>query len=82
MNRYCGMQGFELSQPVWVESVTKWASLSAPDPLAADETNQLCRIQLPLAARVQLLLQQYPHLVNHPDVGKAAITNRAMVARN
>jgi len=30
-------------------------------------------IQLPLAARVQLLLQQYPHLVNHPDVLKAKL---------
>jgi len=52
---------------------SNWASLSAPDPLAADETSQLCRIQLPLAARVQLLLQQYPHLVNHPDVLKAKL---------
>jgi len=30
-------------------------------------------IQLPLAARVQLLLQQYPHLVNHPMFLKAKL---------
>jgi len=38
------LQGFELTQPVWVEAEKQnQASLSAPDPLAEDETSQLCR---------------------------------------
>ena len=42
-----------------------WTSLFAPISCV--------EIQLPLAARVQLLLQQYSHLMTHPDVLKAKL---------
>jgi len=77
------MQGFELSQPVWVESESnKIGRVYLPQTLWQRQTSCV-EIQLPLAARVQLLLQQYPHLVNHPDVLKAKLQlQTAMVARN
>jgi len=78
------MQGFELSQPVGrIEN--KIGRVYLPQTLWQQMKQASCvEIQLPLAARVQLLLQQYPHLVNHPDVLKQSCnySNRAMVARN
>ena len=69
------LQGFELSQPVWVESESnKIGRVYLPQSLWQQMKQASCvEIQVPLVARVQLLLQQYPHLVNHPDVLKAKL---------
>lgn len=69
------LQSFEPSKPVWVESESnKIGRVYLPQFLWQKMKQARCvEIQLPLAARVQLLLQQYPHLVTHPDVLKAKL---------
>ena len=69
------LQSFEPSAPVWVESESnKIGRVYLPQSLWQKMKQASCvEIQLPLAARVQLLLQQYPHLMAHPDVLKAKL---------
>lgn len=69
------LQSFETSEPVWVESESnKIGRVYLPQSLWQNMKQASCvEIQLPLAARVQFLLQEYPHLVTHRDVLKAKL---------
>jgi len=69
------LQSFEPSKTVWVESESnKIGRVYLPQSLWQKMKQASClEIQLPLAARVQFLLQEYPHLVTHPDVLKAKL---------
>lgn len=69
------LQSFDASQPVWVESESnKIGRVYLPQSLWERMKQANCvEIQLPVAARVQFLLQEYPHLVTHPDVLKAKL---------
>ncbi len=69
------LQTFDPSKPVWVESESnKIGQVYLPQSLWQKMKQAACvEIQLPLAARVQFLLQAYPHLVTHSDLLKAKI---------
>jgi tRNA 2-selenouridine synthase len=66
------LQQFEPSQPIWVESESsKIGQVYLPPALWQEMKQASClEIELPLAARVDWLLQQYPHFVTHPDLLK------------
>lgn len=69
------LQKFEPSKTVWVESESnKIGRVYLPQSLWQKMKQASCiEIQLPLAARVQFLLQEYPHLVTHSNVLKAKL---------
>lgn len=69
------LQSFEPSEPVWVESESnKIGRVYLPQALWQKMKQATCvEIQLPLSSRVQFLLQEYPHLMTHPDVLKAKL---------
>ncbi len=69
------LQSFDSSQPVWVESESnKIGQVYLPQSLWQKMKQASCvEIQLPIAARIQFLLQEYPHLVTHKDVLKAKL---------
>ena len=69
------LQSFNPSLPVWVESESnKIGRVYLPQSLWQKMKQASCvEIQLPLAARVQFLLQQYPHLMTYPNVLKAKL---------
>ncbi len=66
------LQQFNSHQPVWVESEsTKIGQIYLPQSLWEKmRLGNSVEVQLPVAARVHLLLQEYPHLVNHTDILK------------
>lgn len=69
------LQRFEPSKIVWLESESnKIGRVYLPQSLWQKMKQASCvEIQLPLAARVQFLLQEYPHLVTHTNVLKAKL---------
>ena len=69
------LQSFDRNAPVWVEAESnKIGRVYLPQSLWQKMKQARCvEIQLPYSARVQLLLQQYPHLITHPDVLKAKL---------
>jgi tRNA 2-selenouridine synthase len=69
------LQSFDPNQSVWVEAESnKIGQVYLPQSLWQKMKHASCvEIQLPLDARVQLLLQEYPHLVTHHDVLKAKL---------
>ncbi|OUL20114.1 tRNA 2-selenouridine(34) synthase MnmH [Nostoc sp. RF31YmG] len=66
------LQSFDPHQPVWIESESsKIGRVYLPQSLWNKMRQASCvEIQLPIAARVQFLLQEYTHLVAHPDILK------------
>jgi tRNA 2-selenouridine synthase len=66
------LQQLDPNQTVWLESESnKIGELHLP-PLLWEQMKQASciEIQLPIAARVEWLLQEYPHLANNPDILK------------
>lgn len=63
------LQGFDPAQPVWVEAESKHIGrLRVPEHLMTRIRASPCtRVDLPTAARVQLLIEDYAHLIAHPD---------------
>ncbi|HEY9597248.1 MAG TPA: tRNA 2-selenouridine(34) synthase MnmH [Cyanophyceae cyanobacterium] len=63
---------FDTSQPVWVEAESnKIGQLYLPPRLWQQMKQSGCiEVQIPLAARIEWLLQEYPHFVAHPDILK------------
>lgn len=63
---------FDMNKPVWVEAESnKIGQLYLPTCLWQQMKQSGCiEIQLPLAARIKWLLQEYPHFVTHPDILK------------
>lgn len=66
------LQQFNPHQPVWVESESaKIGQVYLPQSLWEKMKQGSClEIQLPVNARVQLILQEYPHLMTHTDILK------------
>jgi tRNA 2-selenouridine synthase len=64
-------QQFDPQQPVWVEAESnKVGQIYLPRSLWQCMTEASgVEVRLPLAQRVQHLLQNYPHLIAHPQVG-------------
>lgn len=69
------LQSFNPHQPVWVESESmKIGQIYLPQSLWEKMKQANCiEIQLPVTARVQFLLQEYPHLVTYPNILKAKL---------
>jgi tRNA 2-selenouridine synthase len=66
------LQRFETSKPVWVEAESnKIGQVYLPLSLWQQMKQASCiEIELPQAARIEYLLQAYPHLVTHPNLLK------------
>ena len=69
------LQRFNPAQIVWVESESnKIGKVYLPINLWQQMKQSSCiEIQVPIAARVDFILQEYPHLINHPDILQAKI---------
>jgi tRNA 2-selenouridine synthase len=66
------LQSFDPHQPVWIESESnKIGQVYLPQSLWQNMRRASCvEIQLPIAARVNFLLQEYTHLISSPDILK------------
>lgn len=66
------LQKFNPHQPVWVESESqKIGNIYLPQFLWEKMKQANCiEIQIPIAARVKFLLEEYPHLVDNADILK------------
>lgn len=66
------LQSFDTSKPVWVEAESnKIGQVYLPSSLWQQIKQAKCvEVELPQAARVEWLLQEYPHLITHPDLLK------------
>ncbi|ARV61189.1 tRNA 2-selenouridine(34) synthase MnmH [Nostocales cyanobacterium HT-58-2] len=69
------MQCLNPAEIVWIESESnKIGQVYLPPSLWEKMKQTSCvEIQLPIAARVQYLLQEYSHLTTHPDILKAKL---------
>lgn len=69
------LQSFNPAETVWLESESnKIGQVYLPQSLWEKMKQASCvEIQLPIAQRVQFLLQQYPHLTTHSDILKAKL---------
>lgn len=69
------LQSFDSRFLVWVESESnKIGQVYVPQSLWLQMKQASCvEIHVPTAARVKFLLQQYPHLIEHPDVLQAKL---------
>ncbi|MBD2354338.1 tRNA 2-selenouridine(34) synthase MnmH [Tolypothrix sp. FACHB-123] len=66
------LQKFDPHQPVWIESESnKIGQIYLPQSLWQKMRQASCvEIQLPIAARVNFLLQEYSHLISSPEILK------------
>ncbi len=66
------LKSFDVSKPVWVEAESnKIGQVYLPPSLWQQMKQAKCvEVQLPQFARIEWLLQEYPHLVTHPDLLK------------
>lgn len=66
------LQNFDVSKPVWVEAESnKIGQIYLPPSLWQKMKQASCvEVEFPIAARIEWLLQEYPHLVTHPDILK------------
>lgn len=71
------LKRFDASKPVWVEAESnKIGQVYLPPSLWQQMKHANCvEVQLPQAARIEWLLQEYPHLVTHPDLLKRKLEN-------
>ncbi len=69
------LQRFNPAQIVWIESESnKIGKVYLPINLWQQMKQSSCiEIQVPMAARVDFIIQEYPHLINHPDILQAKI---------
>lgn len=69
------LQSFVSCKPVWVEAESnKIGCIYLPKSLWQEIIQASCiEVQMPLASRTQLLLQEYSHLTAHPNVLKAKL---------
>jgi tRNA 2-selenouridine synthase len=65
-------QGFDDTKTVWVEAESnKIGQIYLPPSLWQKMKQANCvEVELPMVARIEWLLQEYPHLVTHPDILK------------
>ncbi len=71
------LQNLNSNKPVWVEAESnKVGRIYLPQALWQKLTQASCiEIRVPLAARVEWILQGYPHLIAHPEVLKSKLQN-------
>ena len=64
------LRGLDAQQPVFVESESaKIGQVQVPEDLLASirQRSQLLRLQVPLEARLKLLLEEYGHFAQYPE---------------
>ncbi len=66
---WSALSGFDPARPVFVESESKKiGALRVPEALiTAMHASRCVRLEVPLAARVQLLREEYPHFLRDPE---------------
>lgn len=66
------LQSFDANKPVWLEAESnKIGQVYLPPALWQQMKQSRCiEIKLPSAIRVEWLLQEYPHLITHPEILK------------
>jgi tRNA 2-selenouridine synthase len=66
---WSALSGFDPARPVFVESESKKiGALRVPEALiTAMHASHCVRLEVPLAARVQLLREEYPHFLRDPE---------------
>lgn len=66
------LQRFNPQETVWIESESsKIGQVYLPQSLCKRMKQSSCiEIKLPFSARVEFLLQEYPHLINNPEILK------------
>lgn len=71
------LKRFQPAHPVWVESESsKIGELYIPTTLWHHMREATCvEIQMPIASRVQYLIETYPHLIDHPQILKDKLSN-------
>lgn len=81
---WSALASFEPARPVYVESESKRiGALTVPDALIAAMRSSPCiRIDAPLAARVQLLIEDYAHFLAMPDALNARLAHLAELRGN
>ncbi|MEO8892941.1 MAG: tRNA 2-selenouridine(34) synthase MnmH [Coleofasciculaceae cyanobacterium] len=69
------LQAFDTNKPVWVEAESnKIGQVYLPSALWQQMKQAKCvEIQLPMAVRINWLLQEYPHLTTHPELLKSKL---------
>jgi tRNA 2-selenouridine synthase len=69
------LQGCDSNKPVWVEAESnKIGQVYLPSALWQRMKQANCvEIQLPIAVRINWLLQEYPHLTTHPELLKSKL---------
>jgi tRNA 2-selenouridine synthase len=69
------LQGFDPSRPVWLEAESnKIGRVYLPRSLWQKITQASCvEIQVPIESRVEGLIKEYPHLINHPHALKTKL---------
>ncbi|MBV6622076.1 MAG: tRNA 2-selenouridine(34) synthase MnmH [Rivularia sp. (in: Bacteria)] len=69
------LKSFNYHKTVWVESESsKIGEIHLPSSLWKKMKQSSCvEIQLPLDARIEYLLAEYPHLINNPEILKAKL---------
>ncbi len=74
---WAALTRFDPARPVFVESESKKiGGLRVPDPLiAAMHASPCIRLEVPLAARVQLLTEDYAHFLVDPEVINARLAH-------
>ena len=66
---WSALSGFDPARPVFVESESKKiGALRVPEALiTAMHASRCVRLEVPLAARVRLLMEEYPHFLRDPE---------------
>jgi len=66
---WAALKGFDPARPIFVESESKKiGALRVPDALITAMHASAClQLEVPLAARVQLLIEDYDHFLNDPE---------------
>ncbi len=74
---WTALRGFDAAKPVWVEAESrKIGNLQVPETLLARiRASQCLRIDAPVAARVSLLVREYPHMLSDPGWLKARLAH-------
>lgn len=69
------LQSFDVSKPVWVEAESnKIGQVYLPLSVWQQMKQASCiEIHLPINARIEWLLQEYPHLIAHPELLKTKL---------
>ena len=81
---WSALSGFDPARPVFVESESKKiGALRVPEALiTAMHASRCVRLEVPLAARVRLLMEEYPHFLRDPETLNNQLAHLARLRGN